>query len=172
MTEHWMQILDYPNYEVSNFGNTRHIKFKRILKNEINKDGYHRFKCEGGSMVIHKLVAITFGLPGRSSLRCEVDHIDRDKSNNCLTNLRWASKLENMHNQPDITFSKFKNVYYRVPKAGRSGYYQAAYRHAGKYKTKTFGDAESAYEWVQSEIKRQSTVRKWISVDELSGGII
>ena len=47
-------------------------------------------------MFIHRLLALTY-LPNPDNLP-EVDHIDRDKTNNHISNLRWVSKVENMQN--------------------------------------------------------------------------
>jgi hypothetical protein len=43
---------------------------------------------------IHRLVAETF-IPNPNNFS-DVDHIDRDKLNNSVSNLRWVSRLENM----------------------------------------------------------------------------
>jgi hypothetical protein len=48
------------------------------------------------SYVIHRLMGITH-LSNPNNLPI-VDHIDRDKSNNKLSNLRWATNLENTLN--------------------------------------------------------------------------
>jgi len=45
--------------------------------------------------------------------RSEVDHIDNNRQNNCINNLRWASRSENMMNkskQQKQCSSKFKGV--------------------------------------------------------------
>tara|TARA_R110002020_G_scaffold100495_1_gene237537 strand:+ start:4582 stop:5067 length:486 start_codon:yes stop_codon:yes gene_type:complete len=45
---------------------------------------------------IHRLLAIHF-IPNPNNLS-EVDHIDRNRQNNDLSNLRWATKAENQEN--------------------------------------------------------------------------
>ena len=60
---------------------------------------------------IHRLVAQAFitNLEGKLL----VDHCDGDKTNNCVSNLRWATKSENnMNQQPQrkMKHSKFKGV--------------------------------------------------------------
>jgi hypothetical protein len=49
---------------------------------------------------IHRLVAMTF-IPNPENKR-EVDHIDRDKTNNKISNLRWCSPSENARNKTII----------------------------------------------------------------------
>ena len=98
--EIWKIITDYENYSVSNLGNIRNDKFNRILKARINRDGYLRISlCKNGIVKIfkvHRLVAITFIL-NIDNKRC-VDHIDNNKLNNNLTNLRFATVSENSRN--------------------------------------------------------------------------
>lgn len=38
--EIWKTITDYPNYQVSNYGNVKNIRFNRILKCTITPYGY------------------------------------------------------------------------------------------------------------------------------------
>lgn len=40
--EIWKTITDYPNYQVSNYGNVKNIRFNRILKCTITPYGYVR----------------------------------------------------------------------------------------------------------------------------------
>lgn len=39
--EIWKTITDYPNYQVSNYGNVKNIRFNRILKCTITPYGYN-----------------------------------------------------------------------------------------------------------------------------------
>jgi hypothetical protein len=63
-----------------------------------NKQGYFRLELLGKSYPCHRLVLIMNGVlpqPGCA----EVDHIDRDPSNNSLSNLRWVSRSLNNKNK-------------------------------------------------------------------------
>jgi hypothetical protein len=99
------QIKDY--YEVSNTGLIRNKVTNKQLSLENAKDGYQRVamvlkqqKTLSITRKIHiqRLVALAFlGEPENISL--QVDHIDRDRSNNNVENLRWVSASENCNNK-------------------------------------------------------------------------
>lgn len=60
---------------------------KGYLKVTLFKKGYPK-KC----IYVHKLIALTY--ISNPENKETVDHIDRNKTNNCYTNLRWASRSE------------------------------------------------------------------------------
>ena len=102
--ESWKVIYDFPNYEISNYGNVRNNT--KIVKAVPNKHGYNVVVlCNGirKSVNIHRLVAAAF-IPNPDNKPC-VDHIDGDRANNHADNLRWVTVKENQNNP--ITKSKW-----------------------------------------------------------------
>ena len=60
-----------------------------------------------------------------------IDHIDHDKANNSITNLRLLTRVENIHNQPfDIDFTNRVNGVYEV------GHMLLGKPHVKTFKTK------------------------------------
>jgi hypothetical protein len=119
--EVWKDIIDFPNYQVSNLGNVRNKKRLNVLKPKpVSKQyGYICYEVyiskDGGKQYhkkIHRLVGEAF-IPNPEN-KSEIDHIDRDPSNNHVDNLRWVTRSENVLNtkiRSDNT-SGHKNIYW------------------------------------------------------------
>jgi hypothetical protein len=101
MQEEYKIIKDFENYSVSNFGNVKNIKTGRILKPAVDNHCYYKvILCKDGKTFnkrIHKLVANEF-IPNPLNKSC-VDHIDNNRLNNNIDNLRFASHSENAMNR-------------------------------------------------------------------------
>ena len=94
--EEWRDSLTLKGYQVSNKGRVRDNESNRIYKGGINANGYPVFKM----IPIHRLVAEIF-IPNPDN-KPIVDHIDTDKKNNDVNNLRWVSQEENMRNEQTL----------------------------------------------------------------------
>lgn len=105
--EIWKDIPGYEGkYQVSNTGLVKslpkyHSKSERILKGEVDKDGYIKVVlCPNSKKrhkrFVHRLVAISF-IDNPNNLP-EVDHINTIKDDNRADNLRWANRSSNQLN--------------------------------------------------------------------------
>ena len=100
--EEWRPIVDYPEYEISNVGNVRSVKFNRVkvLRPSSNNKGYWFVNFSVNAVpthhTVHRLVASAF-IPNPDGKK-EVDHINHITTDNRVENLRWATRSENMIN--------------------------------------------------------------------------
>ena len=94
----WRTVSRYPQYEVSNDGEIRHIG-KSPRKQTTLKNGYNGIdiidKTTGKRKLeyVHRLVAEAF-IENPQGKRC-INHKDGHKQNNCVENLEWCTYTEN-----------------------------------------------------------------------------
>lgn len=90
MQREWREIAELPGYSVSNLGEVMNDETGELVRLSTN-NGYRRVTV---TKHVHRLVAKAF-LGEPDDERCWVDHIDGDKTNNCVENLRWVTPSEN-----------------------------------------------------------------------------
>lgn len=91
--------LNTTPYSVSSLGQVRSDTLQRRMA-PVNREGYQvvgLYTAAGlrRSFLVHRLVAAAF-LGKFEGERKVVNHIDRDRANNRLSNLEWATQTENM----------------------------------------------------------------------------
>ena len=107
---------NYPDYYIFTDGSVYSNKRNRFLKGCNDGNGYLQIglsnKDGEGKFLTHRLVALTF-IPNPEN-KPQVDHIDRDKTNNNISNLRWCDRYINSQNRGVSKNNKsgIKNIYY------------------------------------------------------------
>lgn len=110
MEEIWKNIEGYEGkYKISNLGRVLMLgsysdgrRYKEsIKKTRFDKGGYEytiltNWKGKSKTIKIHRLVAEAF-IPNNENKPC-IDHIDCNRANNNVENLRWATYKENANN--------------------------------------------------------------------------
>ena len=120
--EFWKVINGFPNYEASTMGRVKVANSNRIgnnnvgliLKQEITDEYNNTTLTNDNTRTtrrVHILVALTFIPNGQPKIKTEVDHIDRNKQNNKIDNLRWCSHQENMNFYKETIEYKDKKIY-------------------------------------------------------------
>jgi len=92
-----MEVEGYPNYLVYEDGRVFSKTTRKMMKPHMNNAGYWYVGLwrnqKRKQFYLHRLIAMVY-VPNPEN-KPEVDHIDKDKSNNCVSNLRWATRSEN-----------------------------------------------------------------------------
>ena len=99
MKEIWKEIEGFDMYEVSNLGRVRNTWTGNILSPHIKDSGYCSYCLRNNdyktkTVLAHRLLAIAF-IPNPDNLP-QVNHIDFNKENNCVDNLEWCDREQNM----------------------------------------------------------------------------
>jgi len=155
-------VDDIPGYE-GEYGATQEGDIYSFKRNKFLKPGRHgngylhvtlhktdRVSSRGKIISIHRIIALTF-IVNPENLPC-VDHIDRNKRNNCVSNLRWVTYNQNNTNRVSIpnTSSQYKGVNLRSGKWESYIQVNGNKKYLGTYKEEidaavAFNDAVDRY---------------------------
>jgi len=115
--EIWKDIRGYEGYyQVSDLGNVRSLTrevsksnggrvvlYGKDMTKKENADSYFQVKLskDGNYKTrrVHRLVMETFSPTNENNM--EVNHIDLNRTNNCLSNLEWKTHIENVRHSSD-----------------------------------------------------------------------
>lgn len=125
-------IDGYENYLIQEDGKIFNIKRNSKMKLQKNKFGYIKVGLTNSNgkykmFYHHRLLAIHFIQNPEN--KKEIDHIDKNPSNNRLENLRWVNKSEQQYNRNIFKNNKLgiKNICFN------NGYYRFQFKNVSKY---------------------------------------
>ena len=103
MREYWYDIKGFEGiYQISIDGRIRKYTGKILTCYSVSNKGYLRIRLTDANghrkwYSYHRLIAMSI-LYDTWFEGADVDHIDSNKLNNAIQNLRWVTKSENMQN--------------------------------------------------------------------------
>ena len=92
--ERWRKNKEYGVW-VSNQGRVKLIKTRKYLEPRIDASGYCQVFTDNGAISVHRLVAYTW-LGDKRNEKYTIDHINSNKRDNRVKNLRWVSQEVNL----------------------------------------------------------------------------
>ena len=118
-----LEFLGYFTYSILSNGSIKDLRTGSTLATHLNQQGYRMVNLKNPDgqkgMSIARLLALAF-IPNPED-KPEVDHINRNKDDNRLENLRWVTREENIANRGDFknNTSGHKHIniedgYYRI----------------------------------------------------------
>lgn len=107
----WQQLDEHPQYEIfSEYDDNLHCypirkigTNPKILKTYFAKGGYRQIYLNDKLYYVHRVIAEQF-IVNNDTNKTQVDHINHDRTDNRINNLRWVSSLQNANNK-----SKYKD---------------------------------------------------------------
>ena len=137
--EVWKDILDFPNYQISNLGRVKSkgryvnvgiknqdkcYRKEKIIDGYINRKGYKQVTLydenrKPKTMRIHKLVALYF-IPNINNLP-EINHKDGNKLNNNVDNLEWITNYDNIQHSIKMGLVNQEQRIENMRKVGKTG---------------------------------------------------
>lgn len=126
------RIIEYENikqiYTIDEYGNIKNINSGKYLKYAVTTAGYYTVGLQNNdnsrkTYYIHILVAETF--LDKPIYAEQVNHIDKNRSNNHISNLEWCTQIENLEHQFNNTntpvLAKTNSSWGKVSKGSENG---------------------------------------------------
>tara|TARA_R110000803_G_scaffold5558_1_gene18298 strand:+ start:39 stop:524 length:486 start_codon:yes stop_codon:yes gene_type:complete len=145
-----VDILDMKNYKFDTLlQKIYNIKKNTYRKNSVNNCGYYQVNLNNKTYCIHKLVYQIYN-PNEDLEGYDIDHIDRDKLNNKIENLRKATRSDNNSNK--IAQKNNTTGYKYISKTKWNTYRFDLTKNGIRY-TKTFKSLAESIEYRDIKVK-------------------
>lgn len=162
----WKDIVEFEGrYEISDSGEVRNKISQRILALKVDRDGYQQIGLRKVGnrkkywFSVHRLVACHFLEEPQTNCN-QIDHIDRNKTNNDVSNLRWVSIEDNNSNRKLTAWNSNKTTGELYITAYKTGFMIRINRHNYKKRiwVKDLVSAIKQRDIYLNEIKLSSSV--------------
>lgn len=162
--EEWSKIPSLEGYYASNLGrikSTRQRRFQNIgehiLVQNTCSEGYKRVRVMNNGKTetrrVHRLVAEAF-IPNPES-KSDVNHIDFNRSNNCVENLEWTTRQENCsHSAANYSKAKKGKIIMKNKKLHHIEVMSNGFRVTICSRRKWFKHLEDAISYRDEELKK------------------
>jgi hypothetical protein len=146
----WKDIEGFEGrYAISHTGEIKNIKKETLLVLSSDKDGYHQIGLRKLGerkkywFRVHRLMAFAFCEKPPNWTELEIDHIDRNKTNNIPENLRWVTSQINNNNRKNTCWKTNTTTSELYITKYSNGFMVRINKHNLKHKTwhKTLEDA-------------------------------
>ena len=138
-----MEITEFPNYLIHNDGRVENKTTGRILKPRLGTSKYLEVILgkNAPNRTIHRLVAEAYPhhLP-------QVDHKDRNKTNNNIENLRWSQNSSNRKLKGSIWLTNY------------GSYCASWFPEPNIRKSKNFQTEKEAQEFLEQVVKKRNSI--------------
>ena len=118
------QIKDYENYIIFEDGVIINTKTGIERKPNLKKNGYYQITLSKNNKLkiftIHRLIALAF-IPNPDN-KPFIDHINRNKQDNRIENLRWVTRSENGRNRSCYNNTGLQFIYKRYAPTTTQGF--------------------------------------------------
>ena len=97
----YVELVNHSDYEILNeYPHTIRCKRDgRVINESFDQKGYVRIRLNGKQYRKHRLIAKQFIENDDPDTKTQVDHINHDRSDNRIDNLRWISNRDNCKNK-------------------------------------------------------------------------